>query len=365
MIPASLYQLLFCLVISIMTFVSLDKFRLGVDGYLHGGKSVFPAEVLFVLLLILFIGFRPIDRTFVDMYDYNMTWMFYEGDYFEFVWDTDNKIFDNLFMWMSSMSWNVYSLFLLMSATYFGCIYCSSRILFRENHWIAFLVYLAAFSTFSYATNGIKAGAGAALFLMAIAFNHKENTLLTFIFLLLSLGFHHSMILPCTAFVLCKFVKNPKVFFAGWGFCFIVALFHITFFQSLFAGMADEHGATYLVTGGEHVKENMMGGFRIDFIIYSVVPVIVGWYAINKKNIQSLQYNFLLNLYITINAVWLLCMYAEFTNRIAYLSWLMYPFVLIYPFLNEKWGKGQYRLFRKVVLFHLAFTLFMFFVYYA
>ena len=74
-------------------------------------------------------------------------------------------------------------------------------------------------------------------------------------------------------------------------------------------------------------------------------------------------YKDLLNLYLCTNGVWMLCMYANFTNRIAYLSWFLYPIVLIYPFLNEELGPQRYRQFSKVMLCHLAFTLFMAFIY--
>ena len=60
----------------------------------------------------------------------------------------------------------------------------------------------------------------------------------------------------------------------------------------------------------------------------------------------------------------MLCMYAEFTNRIAYLSWFMYPFVLIYPLVCENWGTQKYRTLSKFMLLHLGFTLFMQIIYY-
>lgn len=114
----------------------------------------------------------------------------------------------------------------------------------------------------------------------------------------------------------------------------------------------------------EHVRTDIFGGFRIDFIIYSAAPIIVGWIAFFKKKIISRKYRFLLNLYLLANSIWLLCMYAEFTNRIAYLSWFMLPIVLIYPFLNEEWGEDQYKTFRWVALGHLGFTLFMQYIFY-
>jgi hypothetical protein len=66
-----------------------------------------------------------------------------------------------------------------------------------------------------------------------------------------------------------------------------------------------------------------------------------------------------------LNALWMLCMYANFTNRIAALSWALYPIVIIYPYLSEKSNyPNKNMMFAVVMLLHLAFTLFMKFIYY-
>lgn len=131
----------------------------------------------------------------------------------------------------------------------------------------------------------------------------------------------------------------------------------------MFAGIADESGAEYLSStnsdwGGK-------SGFRIDFVVYSFMPVLVGFHAIYKHRIQSMMYDLLLKVYLTANAIWMLCMYAPFTNRIAYLSWLIYPIVLIYPLLNGNWGGNRYKVVSQIFIAHLAFTIFMKFVYYS
>ena len=95
------------------------------------------------------------------------------------------------------------------------------------------------------------------------------------------------------------------------------------------------------------------------------MPVLVGFHAIYKHRIQSMMYDLLLKVYLTANAIWMLCMYAPFTNRIAYLSWLIYPIVLIYPLLNGKWGTNRYKVVSQIFIAHLAFTIFMKFVYYS
>lgn len=350
-------------VLSLIVFIrysSYSNIRL-----LTHSRSFSVGLIVLTLLLVAFIGLRPISgKYFVDMSSYSAHYAFYSGETFSFDWNTDNIIFDNLFIYFASKGIPVEVFFVIIAGIYFGGVAWACSSLFPKDKMAALLVYLGAFSTFAYATNGIKAGAAASLFLMALAFNEKKQHIWTIVFLLLSLGFHHSMVVPVVAFIICSLVKNPKMYFAFWAFCFLVALLKITYFQELFAGLTDEQGALYLAGEGEHVRNDILGGFRIDFILYSLAPMLLGGIALFRKKVISKNYVFLLNLYIFTNAIWLLCMYAEFTNRIAYLSWLMLPVVLIYPLLKENYGKRQYQVFQWVALGHLAFTLFMNYIIY-
>ena len=191
------------------------------------------------------------------------------------------------------------------------CTYWACKRLFPNNSLTAFLVFLAAFSTFSYGTNGIKAGSAAAIFLLALSY--RDNLKICALWMFISLGFHHSMVLPIVAFVITLIVKNPKIYFYGWIFSVLMACLHITFFQSIFAGMADESGAGYLGANG-YDDTSYLTGFRPDFILYSSMPVFVGYVAKIKKRLKSRTYDTLLYTYMTTNAVWMLCMYASYTN---------------------------------------------------
>lgn len=183
--------------------------------------------------------------------------------------------------------------------------------------------------------------------------------------MLLSIGFHHSMKVPLMAFVLAKMIRNPKWFFYGWILSVMLAAAHVSFFQNLFASYSDEKAKGYLISDQSDDIVYAKGGFRIDFIIYSAMPVWIGYQLVMKKKRKiSDTYRVLLCYYLTTNAAWMLCMYAEFTNRIAYLSWFLYPIVLVYPFLKENWGANKYRMFAKVMGWHLAFTVFMEMIYY-
>ena len=68
------------------------------------------------------------------------------------------------------------------------------------------------------------------------------------------------------------------------------------------------------------------------------MPVIISyiWADIRARN--DAFYRRLLCTYLATNAFWLLAMYAAFSNRFAYLSWFMMPWLIVYPFIpnNDK-----------------------------
>ena len=366
MISAASYYTVYLIIVTIITcFVSYNySGKNGLVEYSSKSKSSW-GTFLLALFMVMFIGFRPASSVFVDMMNYITYYhAFHEGSVFIFDKEAENLLFDNYFAWIGSMRLGTTFFFVTIAAIYFICTYIACKRMFPRDTLIAYLVFLAAFSTFSYGTNGIKAGAATTIFLMALSY--RENLKICVPLILVSLGTHHSMIMVVVAFVLTLIYKNPKVYFAGWCFCLLVAVAHISFFQELFAGIlsdSGDSGADYLITEGDDWGGKT--GFRIDFVLYSVMPILVGYWAVYKKRLQlSKIYTCLLNLYMTLNGTWMLCMYANFTNRIAYLSWFLYPIVLIYPFLNENWGASRYKTLSKVVLAHLGFTLFMHFVYY-
>lgn len=319
-------------------------------------------SLLLCISAILFIGLRPLSSVFIDMVNYHDYYIFLEGEKVGFDFSSKDFIFSNLFALFRINNWPETYFFLVIALIYFGCMLWACYKLFPNNTLLAFLVCLAAFSTFSYGTNGIKAGASASIFLLAIAYS--DNKWLAFLFIVLSYGFHHSIQVVIGAFIVVSFVKEPKYYFRFWIACLILAALHATWFQEFFGSITDESGAGYLIIN-ETSERQYLTGFRLDFIIYSCVPIVVYQLLRQKYEIKSDTYNFIINLYTFTNGIWLLCMYASFTNRIAYLSWFMLPIVLIYPFLNLNGIENNERYLNLIVIGHLAFTLFMKFVYYA
>lgn len=361
MIPGSYYLPIYLLIVSIATFVVCIKYQ--TSSLRIPVKDNSTSALWMAIVWTIFIGLRPNDPVFADTVGYVAG--YYENLYQPFVLsaDVENLLFENIYLFFASYDLGWHTLFLLLSSIYFIGTYIACHKFFPKNTLLAYLVFLGAFSTFSYSTNGMKAGDAAALFLCALAYR-TEKPILASILALASYGFHHSMT-PCVAtFFIVWFYNNPKWYFLFWTVCLILSAAHVTFFQTLFAGYSDKKGASYLD------MDNMAGwegktGFRLDFVIYSAMPILVGYWAIFIKKVQNIQYNQLLCSYLFMNGIWLLCMYAGFTNRIAYLSWFMYPIVLIYPLLDKKcrWGNSRFKTAALFAGLHLGFTLFMNIIY--
>lgn len=317
--------------------------------------------IILEIAIILFIGLRPpYSLFFGDTYNYSKYYGDVFGEPFLSNWEIQDPLFENTLLLFASLRIPISLFFLAIAVGYFGLSLSAIRKLFPTQTGLAFLVWLGAFSTFSYGVNGLRAGLAASFFLFAISRRDKLYILIPA--MAASYFIHHSMLVLIVAYVVVLLFKQIRWFFALWLISFILAALNITYFQTLFAGFTDEHGARYLLANS---IDSFVTGFRIDFILYSAVPIILGYFQFFGKKATSDTYLFLLRLYLLTNSVWLLCVHASFTNRIAYLSWFMYPIVLLYPFVNENWGNNHTRYIKYVAYGHLGFTLFMHIIYYS
>ena len=153
------------------------------------------------------------------------------------------------------------------------------------------------------------------------------------------------------------------MFFYFWGISILISLLAGNTLAYLFAGLGfDDRLSDYLLVD---VDESVFSrvGFRWDFLLYSAVPVLLGWYIIYRKRIYDKVFILLLGTYILANAFWIMIIRAEYSNRFAYLSWFLYPVVLAYPLLKLKiWPKSQGQKAASIMIAHIAFTFLMVFI---
>lgn len=358
MISASLYSYVYLLLLTVLTigcslkYANYSESRITDKSY----QQILPSLMLMVFMII-FIGFRPLDNIFIDMNNYNRRYNAFInlGDDFTVDFEVENLIFDNILNLFASAEIPIEFFFTFIAAIYFSSILLAVRRLFPNDTLYSYVIYLSAFSTFSYGTNGIKAGVAAAIFLVALAYRNK--VILSAILALISLGFHHSMYMVIIGYILTFIVKNPKYYLGFWFFTIICSAVHFNPLYSFMVSFADDGGNKYLTSTDSDWGGKI--GFRLDFLLYSAVPIAIGFYSIYKCKITNGIYNMWFNLYTFSNSLWCLCMYIPFNNRIAYLSWFMLPIVSIYPMLKLTMHIRQYYLLNVVVWVYLIFSIFM------
>lgn len=151
------------------------------------------------------------------------------------------------------------------------------------------------------------------------------------------------MIIPFVAFVGSKFIKQTWLAVLFWGVCLILsaANFDIGLIFENF-GFVDERVDRYVSTiddgGGNYNK-----GFRVDFLLYSIAPMMISFFYLYIKKIKDARYNHLVRTYLLANAVWLLAIRIAYSDRLAYLSWFMIPYLTLYPVIihNQKFRFPQ------------------------
>jgi hypothetical protein len=280
-------------------------------------------------------------------------------DYFEEIkkFGLQGQIQDKLFgvyIALSTAFLNVELWFILTAFIYvFNAYYFSKKA--TINYFVLFLALITNFTFYGYGTNTIRAGMAASFLLLALT--NRNKSISFYLLLLVAIGIHGSMILPALAIIIATKFNWTKYYLIFWALC-IPASFLIGGAIQAYIGVLfeDERLTQYLTTQETHYKV----GFRIDFIIYSMLPVVAGYYYIFKKKYNNEFYFILYNSYLICNAFWILVINASFSDRFAYLSWYIYTPVMIYPLLNSRLIKKQSFVLSLILIGNILFTLYMF-----
>ena len=310
-----------------------------------------------VLLFVLFyMGLRPVDSIFVDMWIYNYDFTRYQEDGLSYMTGRSDILF-NYFTYYCSQVMSAKMYFLICATLYVMPLYFVMKKWF-ENFWFyGFLIAVISFSFWAYGTNGIRNGIATSLFLLAIS---RDKWLWKVLIVILAINFHKTMLLPTIAYLLAYYFNRPKYFIAFWLLCIPFSLLAGTFFQTVFASFfEDERASIYLTLGNIYDDKFSSTGFRWDFLIYSATAVFAGWYYIFKKDYKDVVYTQLFTIYLFANAFWILVIRANFSNRFAYLSWFMLGIIIIYPLLKVELVENQHRKIGLVLIAYFSFTFLM------
>lgn len=183
----------------------------------------------------------------------------------------------------------------------------------------------------SYGSNTIRAGFGIALLLIAFC---SHNRIVKACLSIAAVSCHLTMILPVTGYLVASYiVRHSRWCDIIWMICLVITSLTsiLTDIIMLFGGLDDRIGD---MANDEGVNSEYNMSFRFDFVVYSLVPAIFAKYNMKYMKEESVIYSKIYRMYVLNNAAWLLLMRIPYTDRVAYLSWFMIPFLLMYPVLN-------------------------------
>lgn len=365
MIPASLYQAIYINLLFILTILYVLSHQNISFQTLYYGRDNYKAALTLSIFLILFLGLRPVSYHFGDTVNYART---YTNLQYGIV-RIDSDASDWLFYWFmdnASKIMSVNTFFLIIELGYIGCTLWACKRLMRNNVWVALLMNLVAFSYYSYGINGIRNGLACSIMLVAFSYilGSNRDKIIAAILCFCAYNIHHSMALPIlmmviSAFVLPKFKNSLKLTIAFWILSIFLSLTVGDWLETFFAGLGFDDRLNSYITSDEYDESFSNTGFRWDFLLYSVMPIVLGWYVVIKKRVSNKTYLMLLNTYILCNSFWVMLIRSSFSNRFAYLSWFIYPMLLAYPLLKLPIWRRQGENLNWIMLANLGFTYFM------
>ena len=314
---------------------------------LTNAKPIQVSNFVFLLLglgIILFFVFEPI-VIYGDKWNYKENFeainRYQVNEFSDYGFFLLNKI-------IGFLSHSSEFLFLIVACLYVFGYFIFIKKYFNTNYkFIMLLLAVVSLGFYGYGTNTLRQGLALSFFLIALA-NDKAKMKFV-IFAILAVLFHKSLILPVLFYILISILPLKINYIYFWIACLIltIAVSGIGIILGLYLEDGDTRINRYLTDESESYE----AGFKLNFLIYSIAPILYGKYILKKFNEPI--YLKILNLYILVNAFWLLVIRLPFTDRIAYLSWFLIPFIFIYPLSKQRIFKNQNRVIA-VILFGLA-----------
>lgn len=310
---------------------------------------------LFFIFTILYMGLRPIDIAFIDMPGYNRLFEYYA--YGGEIKSVKDPLF-HIFTKFSSKIMSAQVYFFICALFYLLPLYIVCKKWFNNYWFFGFLFLAASFSFWSYGTNGIRNGMAGSFFLLGIS---RDKRLWQIVLITMAVSIHKTMLLPSAAFVFVNLYNKPKFVLIIWLLTIPISLFNGEFFEEIFSYIGfgeDNRLESYLMTEASQDRFNEVG-FRWDFLLYSSIAVIAGWYFIFKRKFNDKVYSWLFTIYVLANAFWILVIRANYSNRFAYLSWFIIALLVIYPLLKQKFFVSQNSVIGVILVLYFSFTFIM------
>jgi hypothetical protein len=153
----------------------------------------------------------------------------------------------------------------------------------------------------------------------------KSNNSLSIFLSLISTQFHIVGVISFIFVVANKEYMTVNRAFLVWILCVVVSVFELSKSFIFSSG----YNRINIYEGFESVYKT---GFRLDFFLFSIVPLIVHL-GLKNQNLPLLiksRYTFLLKSYILLNAIYFIFAFMPYSDRYIINSWMLIPFFMLF-----------------------------------
>lgn len=293
-------------------------------------RSTNVAAVLLAVILVILLGCYPIEWGYgTDRENYAVNFYRTSETISNAIVGKDSEFGFTLLNYILGRFLNVNQYFVAIAIVYI-CNYFIAlrRMTGKSIYWLLASVVLSMGFT-SYNLNTMRAGLALSFVMLALSMYPSKFKML--VCMVAAGSIHTSALIPSAMVLISSYYSNTRLYYILWLLAVPVSFVAGNFFNTLFSGIGDDSRNSYLTGTNDHYNI----GFRIDFIIYSFVPMLIGGYYIIKRKFNDSFYKVLYSAYLLTNIFWILVIRANYSDRFAYLSWCFIPIVLVYPLLRS------------------------------
>lgn len=316
------------IIVWVLLFIGLST---SIFYYLKAGKvcSLSPVWVCSCFWLpVLLMGYFPVLRGSADreLYYWGYIQIQQGGIDARGLTDWGYYYFQKLISFLPVRYYLIYSAFIYTLCMYMFC--CSIS---KKYVGILFLGFVLSFTFVSYGINTMRSGIASSFILLALIFRDKKYIWSFFLFIATTI--HFSMVIVVIAYLLSRYWNKTRLYLSVWLVSIPVSMIFGSAFEYLLTKISPDERVNYLMVSA--IDTHYKVGFRVDFLLYSCLPVLLGYYYIYKKDFQDKFYKNLYNMYLLANTFWILVIRANYSDRFAYLSWFIYSVILLYPLVTR------------------------------
>ena len=357
-----IYQEVFTGTTAILAMVlSVTRMTSPDNSFQQRGSSLF-WPLLLCLGLTFWIGLRPISFAFGDTVNYASEYAKMDPQNISMDWSGE-WIWQWLMNGSKAAGFSINTFFTVIAFGYVMSAFWAVKLFMPKDPMLGVVFLLTSLMFFPFAVNGLRNGLACHLVLLGAAWLFEDKWGPAGLSLLAAMGFHRSVLLPIATLIIARFIfRNIRYTIVFWITAVIVSLSVGDVFSEIFAGLGFDDRMSQYVSISD-MSEFSKEGFRWDFLLYSMGPIVMAWYVCIWKGLKDNWYDALCTVYCLCNAFWVLVIRSAFSNRFAYLSWFLYPIVIAYPLVNMPVREDQDRFTGWILLAYAGFSVFMWFVF--